>query len=560
MKPSLGSIDINLPVLMETRMLIQANSGAGKSHTLRRVLEQTAPHVQQLIIDPDGEFPTLREKFDYIVCAPRGADAVANPQTAGALAVALWKSGSSAILDIYELKKHERTLFVRRFLEALVAARREDWHPTLVALDEIHDFCPQTGSAESSGAVIDLATRGRKRGLCLVGATQRIAKLHKDAAAELLNKAIGRTGLDIDVRRASDELGLPPREALGMLRNLEPGQFFVYGPALTGGSVELTQIGPVATTHPQTGQRALVAPPAPSPKVKAQLAKIEGLQRDAAEEAKTVDELKAELAKASRELATAQKGAPAQIGVPPAEVEAKCKKAAAAAYEQGDSVARAELVKTLNQVIQVCEDSLARMRISPAKPPHAPPPSPTKPPAQAPRASPELSKALQAIDGMLSGPEQRILDAIAWLEAIGVTEPEQTAVAFLSGYAPGGGSYNNPRGRLNQAGRITYLSGNRIALTDAGRALARSPGRPGTRADLHSRILEKLAGPERRILNPLLDVYPAALGNAELATAAGYAPGGGSYNNPRGRLRTLGLIEYVDGGVRARDILFPDGR
>jgi len=33
------------------------------------------------------------------------------------------------------------------------------------------------------GPVIDLATRGRKRGYCVVLATQRLPKLAKDAAA-----------------------------------------------------------------------------------------------------------------------------------------------------------------------------------------------------------------------------------------------------------------------------------------------------------------------------------------------------------------------------------------
>ncbi len=80
--PSLGNLPINLPVLLESRALIQANSGAGKSWTLRRILEQTASGVQQLVIDPEGEFASLREKFDYIVCAPHDADAVATPQTA----------------------------------------------------------------------------------------------------------------------------------------------------------------------------------------------------------------------------------------------------------------------------------------------------------------------------------------------------------------------------------------------------------------------------------------------------------------------------------------------
>jgi hypothetical protein len=51
-------------------MLVQSNSGGGKSWALRRLLEQTASLVQQIVIDIEGEFTTLREKFDFVICAP----------------------------------------------------------------------------------------------------------------------------------------------------------------------------------------------------------------------------------------------------------------------------------------------------------------------------------------------------------------------------------------------------------------------------------------------------------------------------------------------------------
>jgi hypothetical protein len=312
--PSLGGLDINLPVLLETRGLIQANSGGGKSHALRRLIEQTATGVQQIVIDPDGEFATLREKFDFIICAPSGGDAVANPATAAALALAVWESGVSAIVDIYELKAHERVLFVRRFCEALINAPKRMWHPTLVVLDEAHMFAPQTGQCESLGAVTDLATRGRKRGLSLVAATQRLAKLHKDVAAELLNKLIGRTGLDVDVKRAADELGMTARDALEQLRNLDPGQFYAFGPALHR-TVIKTKIGPVQTTHPQTGQRMAIAPPPASKALMEKLAKLQGLQRQAVETIKTVETLTVEVTKLRRELTIAQKAQPAPVKV-----------------------------------------------------------------------------------------------------------------------------------------------------------------------------------------------------------------------------------------------------
>jgi hypothetical protein len=48
---------------------------------------------------------------------------------------------------------------------------------------------------------------------------------------------------------------------------------------------------------------------------------------------------------------------------------------------------------------------------------------------------------------------------------------------------------------------------------------------------------------ERSILEVLLEAYPGSLTKQETATAAGYEPTGGGFNNALGRLRTLELIE-----------------
>lgn len=58
---------IDLPELLATRLLVQGNSGSGKSHLLRRLLEQTATLVQQIMIDPEGDFVTLAERYGHLV-------------------------------------------------------------------------------------------------------------------------------------------------------------------------------------------------------------------------------------------------------------------------------------------------------------------------------------------------------------------------------------------------------------------------------------------------------------------------------------------------------------
>jgi len=45
-----GHVAIDLSILLRTRLLVTASSGGGKSYAVRRILEQTAPLVQQIII------------------------------------------------------------------------------------------------------------------------------------------------------------------------------------------------------------------------------------------------------------------------------------------------------------------------------------------------------------------------------------------------------------------------------------------------------------------------------------------------------------------------------
>ncbi|HEY1814850.1 MAG TPA: DUF87 domain-containing protein [Kofleriaceae bacterium] len=119
---------LNVDRLIESRLLVQANSGAGKSWALRRLLEQSYAHVPQIVIDVEGEFHTLREKFDYVLAGQKGGDCPADTKSAALLARRLLELNVSAIVDIYELGAH-RARFVRLFLDALVNAPRELWHP-----------------------------------------------------------------------------------------------------------------------------------------------------------------------------------------------------------------------------------------------------------------------------------------------------------------------------------------------------------------------------------------------------------------------------------------------
>lgn len=287
---------VDLKKLIVSRLLIQANSGGGKSWLLRRLLEQSHGKVQQIIIDLEGEFSTLREKYDYIL-AGKGGDLPAETKSAALLARKCLEHQFSLIVDLSEMPQHLRRHFVRLFLDAMIDAPKDLWNRgngVLVVIDEAHFFVPEKGQSEAASSVIDLCTRGRKRGFCAVLATQRLSKLHKDAAAECNNKLVGRTGLDIDMKRAAEELGFTTKEQYMSLRHLDPGEFFAFGPALSKEVSRIT-VGDVQTSHPTVGTRNKIKAVAPTDKIKSILKKLADLPAEAEKEAKTVADMQLEI-------------------------------------------------------------------------------------------------------------------------------------------------------------------------------------------------------------------------------------------------------------------------
>jgi hypothetical protein len=304
---------VNLDILKRTGLLVQASSGGGKSWLLRRLAEQLFGKMPVIIIDPEGEFSTLRERFDLVlVSAGEGADAVAAPSTAGALAHRLLELGCSAVCDLFELLPEQRHEWVANFLGALDNAPKRLWRDVAIITDEAHLFMPEKGEDPSPalGPMTAMATRGRKRGYLVANFTQRLAAIKKSGAAELKNVLVGKTMLDTDKERARKHLGISRRqreEFDNQLRKLQPGFFYGIGPAI-GDEAALMMIGAVTTTHPEPGRRTTTPPP-PTAAIRHLLPQLADLPKDASAEPvgpkanEEIGRLKAEVQRLTGELA-----------------------------------------------------------------------------------------------------------------------------------------------------------------------------------------------------------------------------------------------------------------
>lgn len=243
-----AKVFVDLGEMLTTRLLIQGNSGSGKTHLLRRILEECAGIVQQVIVDPEGDFVSFGEAFGHTVIE-------AKHHAIGRLSRIAGKTRElrgSVVLSLEGLDAEGQMNATAAFLDGLFAAGPEHWHPAIVAIDEAHLFAPSMDNGEdkdtrqaSRTAMANLMCRGRKRGLAGIIATQRLAKLHKSVAAEASNFLMGRTFMDIDIARAADLLGMRGQDA-ERVRSLERGEFIGLGPAIARRAVQV-KVGPVTT-------------------------------------------------------------------------------------------------------------------------------------------------------------------------------------------------------------------------------------------------------------------------------------------------------------------------
>lgn len=554
-------VKIDLQTLLETRGLVQAGSGGGKSYTMRKMIESvcdtTNNTLQQIILDPESEFITLREKYPFALVA-KGGDIELNLRYVEFLAHKILEENMSVIIDLYELKHYERKLFVDRFCDALINAPKTLWHSCLIYLDEAHKFCPEGSKAESMQAVIDLCTMGRKRGFGTVLATQRISKLHKDAAAECNNKFIGRQSLDIDLKRSGDELGFYSKEDMKQLRHLKPGEFYSFGPAVSNDIIKF-KVSKAKTTHIAAGQRYKIANPPTPGAIKKIIAQLKDLPQEAEKQLQTIEDYQKEIRALNQQI---------QSG--------KNEKAEDAIRMLKDQIINAdfayktllqdfnglyadynslytlalEITKETEPLIRVCENFKA-IKL------------PNKPVTNVPDNQKKLSKQtnIKVNDSTVFVPPikrekqeyhnsnanvilpkaaKKLLTVLAQYQGQFV---KRNRAAFIADLTPNTGHFNNMLGLLRRANFIEE-NGKEMKITTTGlQALGSYTPLPTDPKILIHYWQDKLGKSVGSMLGYLQDHYPYFRDRSSLASGCNLTIKTGHFNNCLGVLRKLELIE-----------------
>jgi hypothetical protein len=592
------SSTLNLPLDVVTQTFaVLAIRRSGKTYTASVLAEEMMKaKLPFVVLDPTGAWWGLRasadgkrEGYPVVIIGGAHGDVPLEPTAGKVLADLVVDHPGWYVIDMSQtVSNAEQDRIAQDFAEHLYRRKAKSTFPLHLFVDEADSFAPQQAMPNQKrmlGAFEALVRRGGIRGIGTTLITQRPAVLNKNVLTQTDNLIVLRVTSPQD-RAAIDDWvkGNGTKEErdtmMSSLASLQQGEAWFWAPVPLGIFQKI-----------QIRQRETFNSSA-TPK--------HGEHRIEPRKLATVD-LNALRDKISATIEKAKADDPKLLRQRIAELEREVKQHAAAVVAVPDMQAIKEALEENNQeweerllfIQQRNEDLIQRLYSirekvndltepddligvgAKPKPPKktAPAKIPIQQEAHKPsrpglviqterKASSPFQRALKRTTergaGELAGvsaSEQRILDGLAWWEGLGINTPIRPQVAFVADYTVSG-HFNNLLGSLRMKGLLEYPQGNCVSLTAEGRAMARMPENNDC---LHDRVLAKLSEPQSRLFIPLLQERgERPLSNEELAERSGYTVSG-HFNNLRGSLRSLLLVEYVTGGTVASSWLFPLG-
>lgn len=607
---------LRLPLDAVTQtFLVVGKRGSGKSNTAARLVEQMYhANLPFVVLDPTDTWWGLKANrdggrgLDVYVFGGRKADLPLEAGGGALIAEVLCEHRIPMVLSVKHLSGRARSAFMVAFAQTLF--QRWAGGPLHVVLEEAHELAPQIGGRGGSGedneaAMLGAFKRlwklGRASGIGGTAVTQRPASLSKDITTQseilVAHRIIGPQ----DVKAVGEWVKYHGEQTamLADLPSLPTGEAFIWAPEFPEGSpigLRRSQMLRRETydsaSTPRVGEQRVE----PKELAAVDLDRLRTKMAATIEKAKADDPkvLRASLAEKDRRIkeleCRASASAPAVQAPVPVLTEEILRRIvdlhqSLKAFNEG--VTRAFTSEELHDLVSKVWDGLQegidvlaegyRARLAPlvktlespdvqalfralAEASAAPRPVAARPVRtqviiddvhthRAPRATPPTAG--------LSGPQQRILDALAWGDGLGFETMDRRYLALLADASPTSSSYANNLGALRTKGLLDYPGGGRVRITAEGRTCALRFDPPASSADLQARIYEKLPGPQVAILRALVSVYPKPLDRVDLAALTGASPGSSSYANNLGALRTLGLVDYPSRGqVAATEHLF----
>lgn len=552
--------NLNLPVDAVTqKFAILGTSGSGKSYTAMKLAELMLDASAQVIaVDPVGIWWSLRLAADgkgegykqvHVFGGDHG-DVPLTPESGALIGRMLADRRFSAVLDISQFTTSETKRFATNFAEQFFQSKKGHKSPVHLFLEECQTILPQKPEKDE-GVMLNRWERLIKIGRNYGAGSSMISQQPQSVNKRVLNLA--------DTMFAMRTIGHHERAAIlkwvqdvvesesGLVANLprlETGVAHIWSPYWLKLSSDI-RILPRETFDagktPEMGMKTVEPRPLTRidvEKLRTEMAEmIEKVKQDDPKELrKQIQQLKAELAKRPTETKTITEEKIVEV---PSVTEDQGKAFRDDLENVGNITEQlkfhvAELQKTAAIVASSLDRAQRRPTASPARPAlQRSQPQPIRRPTQ-PRIA-------QGQGQKISKAPRSILTALAQLG-----ECSKNKIAVVTGYAVGGGGFNNAISECRTNGWIE--GSDPLTLTQAGAdALGEFSPLPAGQ-ELVNHWMGQLGKAEREVLRVLLQSQNGPMSKEEIAErtesdrGGPYAPDGGGFNNAISRLRTLELI------------------
>lgn len=581
---------------LENHLGILGKTGSGKTIVSKGLVEYLLIQKERVcIFDPTGVWYGLRTMadgktpaFDIPIFGGPRADVQLNDKQGDVLGELIGSSDTSAIVDVSSMKVKERTKFFTDFAETLYRVNQGKLY---LILDEADCFAPQgkvlsPQAGEMLHATNNLLARGRSRGLNITLICQRPAKLHKDSLSQVETLIAMKLKAPQDRKAvkewiddcADPELG---KEVLQSLPNLAVGSGWVWGAEQDVLKKQQFPMIQTADTSAGPNSKKIVLK-------KIDLATIQE-KMDTAVQAIIVEDpryLKNEILKLKRELEAKPKG-----NASAEELARAYKEGYDAGHDDGVFDGAVKMFNELRNGITTTLDTLSK---NAAMNPKSKPRTPAQRRAAVQSAvssvmverplnihghvklkevrgetvgrknlpSNELTKAYDILlpekklnrgSTDLSKAGRKILNVLAQYN----DGRSKVQVAMIAGYSSKSGSFNTYLSSLRSAG---YIGGNGECLMITNEGLAAlgdfEPLPSGEELFNHWYNFLGSGSGAKRILETLINLYPANIGKERLGEEVGMSPNSGSFNTYLSKLNSLELIERKGGMLQASHNLF----
>jgi hypothetical protein len=544
--------------ILKQHIAILGKTGSGKTSTAKLCIEQVvASGARVCILDPiksdwwglTSSASGKREGLPFrILGGPRGH--VPLHSSAGKVLGELVGKGKLR-LSIFDMADFEPGGLQKFFVDFAASLFKHARGVVYLVMEEAHEFAPKekSGIGNETMAIYwakRLATGSRKKGVRLIMPTQRAQALHNALLGSCDTLVTHRLTLPADQEAA--EIWLKKnvtkelfQEITSSFAKLPTGSAWVCsGEAQIFERVQFPRIKTYDNSATPENDDAV-------DEVKTAAIdhdELKAIIGDAVREAEANDPkaLKAEIARLKSDLAKAPKTAkniPQNIPDPKAEQ---------AGYDRGwsdcDGTYRARIATAQAKLQQNLLDALT---INPTKGKFKPeyksglqPSSGEQP--EAAGAHPHCGKPLATGrgDGTYSGPQMKVLRALAMWKTLGHEQPTKEMVGAVAGYSPRSGGYATLLSSLRTIDAIDYPSPGLLVMKTNG---IEAPSREQAR----DHMLSVLSNPQRKIVDALIAVGSSAT-KEKVGEDTGYSPSSGGFATLLSSIRTLGIIDYPQPG------------